>query len=90
MEKQKVNLIAEIGTRIHSNAAKRKQDAAYSGSHSDGGASESIRKLETWLDGIEFARTGNTTIYADLVQSINNENDIEYQEYERLKKKFEN
>lgn len=89
MDQQKVDLIAEIGTRIHKSADKRRTDAAYGGSHGDGGASESIRRLETWLDGIEFARTGKTTVYADLVQTIKNENDTEYQEYERLKKKFE-
>jgi hypothetical protein len=89
MEKKKADLVAEIDARVRTGAEKRRVDAGMSGSHGDGGASESIRKLEGWLDGIEFASTGNTVIYADLVQTINNDADPEYHEYQRLKQKFE-
>jgi hypothetical protein len=89
MDQNQVNLIVEIGARIHASAAKRKEDAALGGFHHDGGASESIRKYETWIDGIEFARTGKTAVYKELKEQIDNENDSEYQEYLRLKKRFE-
>jgi len=85
----KTEIMAEIEKRVKESAEARRQDAGMSGSMSDGGASESINKLNTWLDGINFAKTGTSNTYRELIQTIENEVDPDYIEYQRLKEKFE-
>jgi hypothetical protein len=81
-------IISKIKRTVELQAVNRKKDAAWSGQHDDGGASESLLKLEAWLDGIAFAQTGKTEVYGELVNQIEIEEDPEYIEYLRLQKKF--
>lgn len=48
-----------------------------------------LNKLNAWLDGITFSRTGKTAIYEALATEIARSQDSEYQRYLELKKKFE-
>lgn len=83
-----IKLAKEIENVVVTSAGKVRDDAAYGGSHGDGGASRSIELLKYWLDGIEFAKTGKTTVYKSLAQKIEQEKDPEYQEWLRLNEKF--
>ena len=87
MDTEKIK--SEIIKRVKESAEKRRYDAGMSGSHGDNGARQSEERLEHWVDGIFFAQTGKTEKYKDLVQQIKNDADPEYQEYLRLKEKFE-
>ena len=83
-----VKLIAAIKQAVKSNAHTAKEDAGYSGSWGDGGASAMISKLDAWLDGIEFAKTGVTELYSHIAARYEKELDPEYVEYIRLQSKF--
>lgn len=79
-----------IRNTLNANAIERKNDAALAGSWDDGGASKMLTEFDFWLDGVNFALTGNTTKYKNIINQHNRENDPEYQQYLELKKKFEN
>jgi hypothetical protein len=83
-----IKLAKEIENVVVTSAGKARDDAAYGGSHGDGGASRSIELLKYWLDGIEFAQTGKTTVYKSLAQKIEQEKDPDYAEWLRLNEKF--
>jgi hypothetical protein len=82
-------IISEITKAVTEGVERRRRNAGFSGMHGDNGASQSERELKCWLDGIQFAKTGKTETYKDLLQKLENERDPEYQEYQRLKQKFE-
>lgn len=87
MDKEKIK--SEIIKRVKESAEQRRYNAGMAGSHGDNGAATSERELEYWVDGIFFANTGKTEKYKSIVQKIENDADPEYQEYLRLKEKFE-
>lgn len=87
MEQQE--LMTEIKKAVTESFEQRRANAGWSGSHGDNGAAKAERELNFWLDGIEFARTGETQVYQEIVQQLKNDRDPEYHEYQRLKKKFE-
>ncbi len=64
--------------------------AAYSGAMNDGGSGAMQDKLEAFLDGINYELTGKTKVYSSLLDQIKKEQDSEWQEYQRLVKKFGN
>ena len=66
-------------------------NAAYSGEMSDGGASTIARELTAFLDGMAFAFDGTTNnpSYNRMIEQRAREADPDWQEYQRLKQKFE-
>lgn len=86
---EKTNLIEEISKSVRAAAHDVRENAGLSGEYHDGGAGEMLNKLDAWLDGITFARTGKTALYNHLVVEISRKTDPEYQKYLELKKKFE-
>lgn len=82
-----IQLIKKV---VHEAAEAAKLDAAYGGHHHDGGARVSIAKFETWLDGFNCGQRGCvSTLYDHIVQDSRKEADPEYQEYLKLKERFE-
>lgn len=70
-----------IRNTLNANASERKNDAALAGSWGDGGASKMLSEFDFWLDGVNFALTGNTVKYNHIIEQHNRENDPEYQQY---------
>ena len=81
-------VISFIKLTVEKSAAASKENAALAGSWGDGGASQRLRELDLWLDGVKFAQTGSTVYYNSIVQQHLNTLDPEYQQYLRLKEKF--
>lgn len=84
------NLIQIIKQKVEASAKNAREDAGYSGSWTDGGASRMEEKLKHWLDGIRFAQTGETDIYKAIVKDFKDTQDPEYQAWLRLNQKFGN
>lgn len=84
-----IKIMSEIEKRVKEAAESRRQNAAHSGTMHDNGASDMVDKHKVWLDGINFAKNGTSSTYRELIQSIKNEANPEYIEYQRLKEKFE-
>lgn len=82
-------LIAFIIDGVEKQAERRAFNASMSGMMGDGGASDLKRKLAVWLDGVQFASSGKTSVFSSLVETFNKQNDPEYNEYLRLKARFE-
>lgn len=85
----KTELIEEITRRVRASAHAARENAGYAGAWDDGGASRMLERLDAWLDGIQFARSGVTNTYRDLAARISRDGDPEYTRYLELKKKFE-
>jgi hypothetical protein len=77
-----------IDAVLHS-AAERSLNAGYSGSHDDGGASSSVDKLKHFLTGYAFGKGGDAGDYQKILDEHARDKDPQYQEYLKLKKKFE-
>jgi hypothetical protein len=77
-----------IQNAVTESAAAARENAGYSGSWGDGGASAAEERLRVWLDGVNYATTGVTTVYGDLLKRERERFDPEYAEYLRLKDKF--
>ena len=71
------------------NAGNRAVSAAYNGSWGDDGASKIVNDLSIFLEGIQFASTGKTKLYAEFIKEYNAKKDPEYEQYLALKAKFE-
>lgn len=84
------DLIQHIKKVIKDSAEQKRFNAGMAGSWGDNGAAESERNLEYFLDGIQFARTGFTTKYKKIVDDLEKSADPDYQEYLKLKEKYEN
>lgn len=84
-----MRIIEEIEKAVKESARQAREDAGYGGRHDDGGASHKMQLLEYWLDGISYAGTGKTKVYASLLKTLEKEQDPEYAEFKRLKEKFE-
>lgn len=70
-----------------SNAYNRRENAAFAGSHGDGGCAEIVRELTIWIDGLNGASPSTGTL-AVVKQRFDRDNDSDYQTYLELKKKF--
>lgn len=85
---QDIKLNAII-TTVVKNIVETELTYAYNGEYSDGGASYEAKCLLAFLDGINYVKTGVTTVYKKELREINNNQDSEYKKYLELKKKFE-
>lgn len=86
MNKQEI--INEIKKSVTESASKARDDAGFSGSWGDGGAHQMEEKLKWWLDGIQFAESGETSVYGAMIKRIEEESDPEFVEFKRLQEKF--
>lgn len=83
------NVIEYVRVTILKQARILSENAAFNGEMGDGGASSLERKLGYWIDGIRFAQTGKTVVFSAIVEQFDREQDPEYNEYLRLKERFE-
>lgn len=82
-------LLKFIKESVARSASAARDDAGYGGRMDDGGASNMEERLKYWLDGIKFASTGDTEVYSSIAKRLEKETDPEYEDYKRLKEKFE-
>ena len=82
----KTNLEA-VYQKIKKAAEKAKMDAGYNGSHTDGGASRMLSELKMYQMG--FNRTFPSQ-WKPYLEEVKNEQDPEWNLYQKLKEKFEN
>lgn len=80
--------VAVVKAAVEKGAKQARDDAGYSGSWGDGGASQSEERLKYWLDGISFQRTGISAVYGHILVKAELATDTEYQEFLRLQEKF--
>lgn len=83
------NEVKAIIAKVTSRAVDERKNAEYGGDRGDGGAHHTLDLLKHWVDGIEYASTSTTTVYASVVNKMRMEQDVEYAEYQRLKMKFD-
>jgi hypothetical protein len=84
------NLI-DVANVVVTEAATKRLNAAYGGSHDDGGAGAWVEKLKNYLEGVVTGLTGSmsdTSPYARTLKKIKQDQDPEYQKYLELKAKF--
>jgi len=83
--------VEKIVDAVLESAARARTNAGYSGSHSDGGAHQSIERLKGFLNGVHFQATGVLLDegYKAIIDKAIREADPEYQKYLELKAKFE-
>lgn len=77
-----------INTVVSRGIDQARENAKHDGSWGDGGAGEIERKLRAFNDGVTFALTGVSELYGHILRKHDLEQDKEYQEYLRYKKKF--
>lgn len=87
--------ITKLKESVATTAEQRRYDAGMQGARDDGGAGVLINRLEMFLDGYNFALTGETSKYNQILKDFNKkkrleslENDTDFQRYKELKKKF--
>lgn len=78
-----------INKVVRESAEDVKQQAALFGERGDGGAAAMLDRLNTWMDGIRFCYTGESTVYGHLIDKYDQQRDPDYQKYLELKQKFE-
>lgn len=83
------DIIRVVASTVNDQAEKAAYNAGMGGEWGDGGASNYQNQLKYWLDGIRFAQTGETLVYRSIVNDYVMKKDSEFEEYQRLKKKFE-
>jgi len=66
-------------------AELKKEDAGYNGSYDDGGYSSTMYMIKVFREGMDYALNGTTP---DFLKDYLKKLDPEYQEFIRLKKKF--
>jgi uncharacterized protein YehS (DUF1456 family) len=81
-------VVNNIIDQVVVDATERYLGAAYGGRHDDGGSSVVQEKLKSFLDGINYAKTGKSEIYSSIIEQYNKKQDAEWAEYQRLVKKF--
>jgi hypothetical protein len=79
-------LVKELVSKVLLEAAKKRADAGFSGSYSDGGAGQMVRELAAWISGLQKEIPIS---FEGLEKDILLHKDPEYQEYLKLKNKFE-
>ncbi len=84
-----IRLLVAIKESVAHSAAVARDDSGYGGRMDDAVASLMEEKLKYWLDGIKFAATGATEVYSSIAKRLEKETDPEYEDYKRLKEKFE-
>lgn len=89
IEGENLKLTKHIQSVIRESAAAAREDAGYAGRWDDGGASAKLEHLKYWLDGIEYAKTGKTTVYKTISSDFARATDPDYEIWLRLKEKFE-
>ena len=89
MIQNNADLIDIIQTSIEQAARSAEDGAGFSGGWGDGGAGQMRDKLSFWLDGYNFAVTGETEKYGHIIKKHYRDLDPEYKLYLDLKKKFE-
>lgn len=77
-----------IMNAVITSAANASLNAGYSGSHSDGGASNSVSQFRNFLEGYAFGKGDKAGGYQHILDKHVREQDPEYQEYLRLEAKF--
>jgi hypothetical protein len=77
--------IMAITAKVRSHANKLRDDASYTGAWSDNGASDLEAKLEAWLSGL---KREVPLVFKEFYASVKRDNDPEYAEFLRLKRKF--
>lgn len=77
-----------FATYALADAYNRRNNAAFAGSHGDGGCAEIVRELTIWIDG-QNGTAPSTGTLAVVNQQFIRDNDPDYQTYLELKKKFE-
>ena len=82
-------LIDLIRQTINKSAEEAKHNAALGGFHHDGGAHAMRKDFDLWLDGVNFAITGETKRYGEIIKEHHRKSDPDYQQYLELKKRFE-
>lgn len=85
MDKMNDVLLAKITAKISSDAKSAKDDAAWGGRMDDGGSRSMLSSLKKYTDGY-YKRIPDS--WGDYVKQIKKEDDPEYQDFLRLKKKF--
>lgn len=83
--------LIDIAHAVVSGAASTRLNAAYGGSHGDGGAGRHVDDLKSFLQGVVVGLTGEVPEsfpYAHTLKKIKQESDPEYQKYLELKAKF--
>lgn len=71
-------------------AVKRGENAAHGGRHDDGGKGAMLEQLQAFDDGIRFSTNGIYPVWLKpYVDQVKIQEDPEYNEYIRLKEKFE-
>lgn len=78
--------INAVTKKVRASADSRRLDAGMGGHHHDGGASAMIREVEMFEDGMNGIVPQTWIEYA---KEIRNEADPEWEEFKRLKAKFE-
>ena len=78
-----------IESAVRTSAENARDSAGFSGGWGDGGAGAMTEKLNAWLDGYNFAKTGKTLMYYHIIEEHERMIDPDYQKYLELKKKFE-
>lgn len=73
---------------VLTSAANASLNAGYSGSWSDGGASNSVNALKGFLEGYSFALGSNAGDYQEILDNHAREQDPEYQKFLELSEKF--
>lgn len=85
----KTKAVTIIKDAVEKAAEAARYDAGMSGRWDDGGAGMREEQLKYWLDGIKFAETGKTKMYANILKEAEKKVDPEYETYLRLQAKFE-
>ena len=80
-----------VAVSVANEAATARLNAAYGGSHDDGGASRQMDKLNGYLEGVLTGLSGTISVnspYGHTLEVIRRDQDPEYQKYLELKAKF--
>jgi hypothetical protein len=81
----KSSLLKTLLERVLNEAESLRRDAGFSGSHSDGGAS----RMESEVEFFKFGMANEIPpAWVPIAEQLRAEEDSEYPEYLRLKKKF--
>lgn len=75
---------------MQKDAEKKRELAAQSGRHDDGGHGRMMDKIHSFRDGIEYAKSGEVPKWLlDYIEEAEKREDPDWNEYQRLKNKFE-
>lgn len=85
-----MKIIEEALQLMRTEAERKGENAAYGGRSDDGGMRGMLSTIETFEDGIRYSTTGvHPEWLKEYVDQAKTQKDPEYNEYIRLKEKFE-